>query len=218
MTYAVTAKGDRLDVELTNGVWTKIMEIKSIPEIGETADKIEATNIDSDIKEYIKGLSDQSDLEFTGNAMPISAPDSNVALLMSMSRDAEYRWRWVSPRLGIQVIWRGEFAYKYGAGEVNSVRDIIITIIPKTRPIESEISSTWTLTYDANEGSGEMTDASSPYDNADTVTTVDCTFTAPDGMTFLHWNTAADNSGSSYDAADSFQIYGNTILYAIWSA
>ena len=189
MTYAVTAQGDRLEVEKEAGVWSKVMEIKSIPEIGETAVKVDATNFDSDMREYIKGLGDQADLEFVGNAMPVNAPNSNVALLMSLSRNAEYRWRWVSPRLGVQVIWRGEFAYRFGAGEIDTPRALIITIIPKTRPIESDISSTWTVTYDSNGGSGgPMTDASSPYDNGDLVTIKANEFTAPEGKSFFMFN------------------------------
>lgn len=218
MTYAVTAQGDRLQVEKEPGVWSDIMEIKSIPEIGEAAVKVDATNFDSEMREYIKGLSDQNDLEFIGNAMPLNAPNSNVKLLMSLSRNAEYRWRWVSPKLGVQVIWRGEFAYRFGAGEVDAVRDLIVTIIPKTRPIESEISAQYTVTYDANGGSGgPITDESSPYENGAIVTTKTNTYTEPEGKKFVAWNTRADNGGDMYDQGDTFAIYKNTVLYAIWS-
>lgn len=219
MTYAVTAQGDRLEVEDVpdSGIWKKIGEIKSIPEIGETAVKVDASNLESEMREYIKGLSDQNDLEFTFNAIPAGIDGSNVDLMRGLSRNGEYRFRWVSPRLGIQVIWRGEFAYRFGAGEVDTVRDLIVTVIPKTRPIESLISSQYTVTYDKNGGTGEMTDESSPYDNAAKVTVKANTFTPPDSKKFVFWNTKADASGDSYDEGDSFFIYKDTTLYAIWS-
>lgn len=219
MTYAVTAQGDRLEVEDVpdSGIWKKIGEIKSIPEIGETAVKVDASNLESEMREYIKGLSDQNDLEFTFNAIPAGIEGSNVDLMRSLSRNGEYRFRWISPRLGIQVIWRGEFAYRFGAGEVDTVRDLIVTVIPKTRPIESLISSQYTVTYDENGGSGEMTDESSPYDNAAKVTVKANAFTPPGSKKFVFWNTKADASGDSYDEGDSFFIYKDTTLYAIWS-
>lgn len=220
MTYAVTAQGDRLEVEDVpdSGIWKKIGEIKSIPEIGETAVKVDASNLESEMREYIKGLSDQNDLEFTFNAIPAGVEGSNVDLMRNLSRNGEYRFRWVSPRLGIQVIWRGEFAYRFGAGEVDTVRDLIVTVIPKTRPIESLISSQYTVTYDENGGSGEpITDESSPYDNAAKVTVKANTFTGPEGKKFVFWNTKADASGDSYDEGDTFFIYKDTTLYAIWS-
>ena len=217
MTFAVSAKDDMLFVEVDN-VWKRIGEIKNIPEIGETAEKIDVTTLDSEMHEYIKDIPDMAaELEFTCNAQPVGTPNGNLDLIMSMSRNAAYRWKWVSPRLGIQAIITGDWAHKIGVGAVSTPRDLIITIIPRTRPIISEISASYTVTYDNNGGSGEMTDASSPYDNGATVTTKANTFTAPDGQKFVQWNTAADATGDAYDQGDTFKIYKDTTLYAIWS-
>ena len=41
---------------------------------------------------------------------------------------------------------------------------------------------------------------------------------AKTGYTFSGWNTKADGSGSSYSAAETFAIAGNTTLYAKWTA
>lgn len=73
----------------------------------------------------------------------------------------------------------------------------------------------YTLTYDGNGGSGTMTDGSSPYVFGTTVTTLTNTFTR-DGYVFDHWNTAADNSGTTYTEGANFTITGNTTLYAQW--
>lgn len=217
MTYAVSAQDDALYVRISD-VWTKLGECKASPDIGETAEKIDATNYDSEMKEYIKDIPDQGDLEFTFNAQPIDAPSSNVKTLMEMSRNSEYEWKYVMPRLGVQVVWRAEFAYRVAAGSVSNVRELVLTLIPKSRPIETPITSTYTVTYDANGGSGEITDMSSPYDNGTTVTVQTNTFEAPaSGKKFAYFNTKADNSGNTYDEGDTFQIYEDTTLYAIWS-
>ena len=37
------------------------------------------------------------------------------------------------------------------------------------------------------------------------------------GYTFSHWNTAADDSGTSYNPAATFSITANVTLYAQWT-
>lgn len=64
----------------------------------------------------------------------------------------------------------------------------------------------YTITYDANGGSGEMSDT--------TNTVAACTFTAPEGKKFSEWNTAADGSGDSYAAGDP--VSSDVDLFAIW--
>lgn len=216
MTKAVTAQGEMLFVKVS-GTWTKLPELKSVPEIGETGERIDATSLESEAKEYVADIPDQGDLEFTFNAMPVSETGGNLAVLMGLSRNSSYEWKWVSPRLGIQVVWTGEFRYRFGAGEVSTIKDLILTIIPRTKPIETAITSSYTVTYNANGGTGTMTDASSPYNNGSSVTVKSNAFTAPTGKQFANFNTKADNSGNSYDAGDTFNIYQDTVLYAIWS-
>ncbi len=78
-------------------------------------------------------------------------------------------------------------------------------------------STTYTVTYNANGGTGTMTDSNSPYASGATVTTLANTFTRT-GYTFTGWNTAANGSGQSYAAGATFPITVNTILYAQWVA
>lgn len=216
MTEAVSAQGEMLFVEKTEGVWTQINELKGTPEIGGTAGKIDATTLASEMKEYIKDIPDQPDLEFTFNIMPVGSAGSNLDVLTALSRNGTYRWKWVAPQIGKQVIWTGGFFYRFGAGAVSSVKDLILTIIPRTAPVESDIGAKYAVTYDANGGTGTMDDPAE-YDNGDEVTIKECTFIPPEGKTFTSWNTKADGTGTAYDGQDTFRIYKNTTLYVIWS-
>lgn len=218
MTEAVSAAQCYLAV-MVDGVWKKFHEVKSSPEVGESADKIDATNFDSDIKEYIKDIPDQaSDLEFTMNAMPTGAPDSNYDLIKSLSRNGTYDFKYGVPQLGIYFIIKGQWTWRLGAGAVSSVQDIILTIIPKGRPNDAPITGNFTVTYDGNGAEGSVTDESSPYANGTEVTVIEPTgLTAPDGKTFLAWNTKKDNTGATYDPGDTFNIYADLKLYAIWA-
>lgn len=92
----------------------------------------------------------------------------------------------------------------------------IDNILLKVTTAGSGGGSTYTVTYDANGGTGTMTDDNSPYPAGESVTVLGNEFTR-DNYTFDHWNTAADNSGTSYDEDDTFTINANTTLFAQWS-
>ena len=80
-----------------------------------------------------------------------------------------------------------------------------------------EIPTTCTITYDANGGEGAITDTNTPYDNGATVTVLgNYGALTKDGYAFTGWNTAADGSGYSYKAGETFNITTNTTLYAQW--
>lgn len=75
----------------------------------------------------------------------------------------------------------------------------------------------YTVTYNANGGSGSMTDTNSPYFENSTVTTKTNTFTNGT-QSFTGWNTKANGSGTSYDEGATFTITENTTLYAQWAS
>jgi uncharacterized repeat protein (TIGR02543 family) len=74
----------------------------------------------------------------------------------------------------------------------------------------------YTVTYDANGGTGSQTDPSSPYVAGTTVTVLGPGTIARSGYTFAGWNTAADGGGTPYNPSGTFIINANTTLYAQW--
>ena len=85
-----------------------------------------------------------------------------------------------------------------------------------TLTLHAQWSLDRTLTYDANGGTGTMTDTNSPYANGATVTVKSNSFTRT-GYTFTGWNTVANGSGTPYAAGATFSISANTTLFAQWS-
>jgi uncharacterized repeat protein (TIGR02543 family) len=73
------------------------------------------------------------------------------------------------------------------------------------------VAPTYTVTFDANSGSGSMSDQSA---NSPTTLTTN-TFTL-DGYTFSGWNTASDGSGTAYDDGATYDFSANVTLYAQW--
>ena len=74
----------------------------------------------------------------------------------------------------------------------------------------------YSVTYDANGGSGAMTDPDSPYDKDTQATVMSNAFTAPEGERFASWNTKADGSGTTYQPGDRFAVTKSVRLYAQW--
>ena len=74
-------------------------------------------------------------------------------------------------------------------------------------------AATYTLKYDANGGSGSMDSAT--YYAQDVATVADNGFTRI-GYTFVSWNTAADNSGTTYAAGSPLAMMSDVTLYAQW--
>ena len=71
----------------------------------------------------------------------------------------------------------------------------------------------WRLTYDANGGSGTMTDTSGYMNNAP-ATVKDNQFSKP-GYTFIGWSTSA-NGDVKYQPGDTIKMTEDTTLYARW--
>lgn len=90
------------------------------------------------------------------------------------------------------------------------------TMPSKNVTLTAQWVNAYTVTYNANGGTGSTTDSNSPYKSGATVTTITSTFTVPDGKSFSKWNTADDGSGTDYAVGATFTISANTTLYAQW--
>lgn len=86
---------------------------------------------------------------------------------------------------------------------------IVERVAPATAP------ATKTLSYDANTGTGTMTDPRSPYFVGDAAIALKSTFTPPTGKKFDSWNTVANGSGTEYMPGEEITVSTTNItLYA----
>lgn len=75
--------------------------------------------------------------------------------------------------------------------------------------------NTWTVSYDANGGSGAPGNQTKTYNSTLTLSSTKPTLT---GYTFKEWNTSSDGTGTSYSAGGSYTGNAALKLYAIWTA
>ena len=76
-------------------------------------------------------------------------------------------------------------------------------------------TDTYKVTYDAHGGTGSTLDLNS-YESGALVTVKTNGFIRI-GYEFDHWNTKEDNTGTSYNPGNQFNIGGNVTLYAQWA-
>ena len=99
---------------------------------------------------------------------------------------------------------------------VVGTKTLTITYKGCTTTFEVEIVErpTYTITFDANSGSGTMKSQTVGKNLSCGLNTN--TFTAPDGYVFSHWNTKTDGSGKTYYMNNSYSFSNDMTLYAIW--
>ncbi len=111
----------------------------------------------------------------------------------------------------VQTVWTGDntkgLTFTMKASGQRCIMKIDITY---TSPSDTF----YTVTYTANEGVGDDVVYSYSYDSPATV--IESPFDR-DEFVFSHWNTAADNSGTSYHPRDVFNVTDNITLYAQWT-
>lgn len=217
MTEAVTCRDAKLYVKI-NGAWKELKEMKTYPQVGEgDLSKLDATSLSDTVKTYIKDIPDMPDLQFTFNAMPTDSADSNLDIVMNtMNINEAYDWKLEIPLLKVQMTIKADWTYNISAGGVSTVQELVISLAGRTKMIFDDLDATYAISYDANTGTGTMSDTNSPYANGSLVTVMDNSFTKT-SKTFKYWATSSDGSGEIYHPGQKFTIHGNTVLYAVWS-
>ena len=84
-------------------------------------------------------------------------------------------------------------------------------------PIVSDYSRTYSVVYDANGGTGKVTDSDKYLERSYAEVKSAKALTAPNGKVFLGWNTAANGTGTMYQTGDKIRIDRSDVtLYAQW--
>ena len=105
----------------------------------------------------------------------------------------------------------------YGSGDDRFFLDEI-EVTTVTARDDSPVN--YTVTYDANTGTGAVPTDGTVYNNQTNfiVTVLGAGTLEKTGYNFTGWNTAADGSGTPYDPGATFVISNNVTLYAQWEA
>ena len=92
--------------------------------------------------------------------------------------------------------------------------DVSVKLVATNRDKEDLINTNFTVTYNANGGSGTVASQSAKWgDNLDIATSSGLSYS---GKTFKEWNTMANGKGGHYMPNQHKTMWENMTLYAIW--
>ena len=103
------------------------------------------------------------------------------------------------------------YGYKYIGG-----LDIKIKLVATNRD-KSDIGTTYTISYNANGGTG-TTPSSESKTWSENLKVASGSALSRSNYTFLYWNTQADGSGKTYLPDQDITIFGDITLYAQWAS
>lgn len=109
---------------------TKLCKIKSYPDLGAAPDTIETTDLEDESQTFVKGVQSQDNMEFTCNYTP-----EDYAAVVATVSDEEGTYQLEMGDDGAQgkFTWTGTHSVHITGGDVNAVREMVITIIPSSK-------------------------------------------------------------------------------------
>lgn len=214
-TYAVTTEGESLWIKDDQDQWVEVKEVTAGPAISGRPEQLDATHLKCPIRVNKPGIRSYSgDLVWTCNAMPRTAPDSNVEFVSKLRKVSRQIIRKL-PQAGYMITLSGTVYGEIGASTVNAILPYTVTVVPDSDYSIVALDETYTITYSANGGTGTITDAEA-YEPGEEAVVKEPTGLSKEGSTFLAWNTSADGKGRAFSPGESITMYENRVLYAIW--
>ena len=113
----------------TSPTLSKLCVIKSYPDLGAAPDTIETPDLEDTSQTFVKGVQSQDNMEFTANY----TPEAYAAVLATVS-DTEGTYQLEMGDSGAQgkFTWTGTHSVHISGGDVNAVREMVITVIPSS--------------------------------------------------------------------------------------
>lgn len=113
----------------TSPTLSKLCVIKSYPDLGAAPDTIETTDLEDTSQTFVKGVQSQDNMEFTANY----TPEAYAAVVATVS-DEEGTYQLEMGDSGAQgkFTWTGTHSVHISGGDVNAVREMVITVIPSS--------------------------------------------------------------------------------------
>lgn len=108
---------------------TQLCKIKSYPDLSGSPETIETTDLEDEFQTFVKGVQSMESLEFTANY----TPEAYAAVVAAESTEEQY-YQIEFGTSGAQGIfyWQGTHSVRITGGDVNAVREMVITVIPSS--------------------------------------------------------------------------------------
>ncbi|MHA3065801.1 phage tail tube protein [Lacticaseibacillus saniviri] len=111
------------------GDYTLMHDIKTVPEIGQSPEKVDVTSLEDDKKKAIDGLQDSSSLAFVG---VYKGENFKLANQIAESRKI-YDWKVTYPD-GLTATFVGKASVKLGQAGINEALSFTVTVVVSDGP------------------------------------------------------------------------------------
>lgn len=126
---AVSTIDTTLEVSSDGTTWEKLCNIKSYPALGGAPDQLETTDLEDEVQTFILGVQSMDSMDFTANY----TLETYLAVKAKAMTDLRYRLKMGKDGKDGIATWSGQHSVYVNEGEVNSVREMTISVSASTK-------------------------------------------------------------------------------------
>ena len=115
----------------SSGTYTQLCKIKSYPDLGGAPEQIETTDLEDTFQTFVEGVQSMEAMEFTANYNPTDY-DAVVTAIPAAGSELYYELDFGQDGASGKFQWSGTHSVRVSGGEVNGVREMVITVIPSS--------------------------------------------------------------------------------------
>ena len=116
----------------------QLCKIKSYPDLGGAPENVETTDLEDGFQTFVPGVQSLDQMEFTCNYTDEAYED----VLDSVNTEQYYMLEMGNGGEQGRFIWRGQHAVRVTGGDVNAVREMVITVTPSSEILKVPIAVT----------------------------------------------------------------------------
>lgn len=126
---AVSTIGTVLKAGTDKSSLAQLCKIKSYPDIGGSADPLETTDLEDEEQTFVDGVRSRDAMEFTANY----TKESFDAVKAKEGAEQKYQLEFGEAGADGIFSWTGTHTVRVSGGEVNGVREMVITCTPSSK-------------------------------------------------------------------------------------
>lgn len=107
----------------------KLTRIKSYPDLGGQPEQLESTDLEDPSQTFEDGVQQQETMEFTANY----TKDEYAKVAASAGKQQKYQLEFGENGEDGIFSWEGKHSVRVTGGEVNAIREMVITVTPSTK-------------------------------------------------------------------------------------
>ena len=115
----------------SSGTYTQLCKIKSYPDLGGAPEQIETTDLEDTFQTFVEGVQSMEAMEFTANYNP-TYYDTVVTAIPAAGSELYYELDFGQDGAAGKFQWSGTHSVRISGGDVNGVREMVITVIPSS--------------------------------------------------------------------------------------